>query len=87
MTAFSRASGCSTRLFGTRGELADDGQAIRVYDFLTRAEQLTTPAGILRSGLVDLQDAFDLDGQCWRDATAYRASGGPVGASSSARRC
>ena len=34
----------STRLFGTRAELAGDGQTIRVYDFLTRAERLITPA-------------------------------------------
>ncbi len=44
MTAFSQAAPRSTRLFGTRAELAGDGQAIRVYDFLTRAERLITPA-------------------------------------------
>ena len=44
MTAFSKAADRSTRLFGTRGELAGDGQTIWVYDFLRRAEQLTTPA-------------------------------------------
>ena len=44
MTAFTRAAGRATRLFGTRGELTGDGQAIRIYDFLTRAEQLITPA-------------------------------------------
>jgi predicted dehydrogenase len=43
MTAFSKAAGRNTRLFGTRGELAGDGQTIRVYDFLTRAERLITP--------------------------------------------
>jgi hypothetical protein len=44
MTAFTRAAGRATRLFGTRGELTGDGQAIRVYDFLTGAERLITPA-------------------------------------------
>jgi predicted dehydrogenase len=44
MTAFSRAAPRSTRLFGTRAELAGDGETIRVYDFLTRAERLITPA-------------------------------------------
>jgi predicted dehydrogenase len=44
MTAFSKAAGRNTRLFGTRGELTGDGQTIRVYDFLTRAERLVTPA-------------------------------------------
>ena len=32
MTAFTRAAGRATRLFGTRGELTGDGQAIRIYD-------------------------------------------------------
>jgi predicted dehydrogenase len=44
MTAFSKAADRNTRLFGTRGELTGDGQTIRVYDFLTRAERLITPA-------------------------------------------
>jgi predicted dehydrogenase len=44
MTAFTKAAGRSTRLFGTRAELAGDGETIRVYDFLTRAERLITPA-------------------------------------------
>jgi predicted dehydrogenase len=44
MTAFSRAAPRSTRLFGTRAELDGDGQTIRVYDFLARAERLITPA-------------------------------------------
>ena len=44
MTAFSKAADRSTRLFGTRGELAGDGRTIRVYDFLTRAERLITPS-------------------------------------------
>jgi len=43
MTAFSKAADRHTRLFGTRGELIGDGQTIRVYDFLTRAERLITP--------------------------------------------
>ncbi len=44
MTAFTEAAGRATRLSGTRGELTGDGQAIRVYDFLTRAERLIAPA-------------------------------------------
>jgi predicted dehydrogenase len=44
MTAFSRAADRSTRLFGTRAELAGDGETIRVYDFLTQDERLITPA-------------------------------------------
>ncbi len=44
MTAFTEAAHRSTRLFGTRAELAGDGETIRVYDFLTRAERLITPA-------------------------------------------
>ena len=44
MTAFSQAAPRRTRLFGTRAELAGDGRAIRVYDFLTRDERLITPA-------------------------------------------
>lgn len=44
MTAFSKPAHRSTRLFGTRGELTGDGETIRVYDFLTRAERLITPA-------------------------------------------
>jgi predicted dehydrogenase len=35
MTAFTRARGRETRIFGTRGELFGDSQMIRVYDFLT----------------------------------------------------
>jgi predicted dehydrogenase len=66
MTAFSQAAGRSTRLFGTRGELAGDGQAIRIYDFLSRAERLITPspagamdaAGGHGGGDAGLMDAF-----------------------------
>ncbi|HLN66305.1 MAG TPA: Gfo/Idh/MocA family oxidoreductase [Streptosporangiaceae bacterium] len=66
MTAFSQAADRSTRLFGTRGELTGDGQIIRVYDFLTRAEQLITPpsAGAMTAadghggGDAGLMDAF-----------------------------
>src|SRR5215467_2651051 len=44
LTAFSRFADRSTRLFGTRAELTGDGETIRVYDFLTRAERTVTPA-------------------------------------------
>lgn len=35
MTAFTRARGRETRVFGTRGELYGDSQTIRIFDFLT----------------------------------------------------
>jgi len=35
MTAFARARGRETRIFGTRGELYGDSQTLRIYDFLT----------------------------------------------------
>jgi predicted dehydrogenase len=44
MTAFTEAGHRRSQLFGTRGELTGDGETIRVYDFLTRAERLITPA-------------------------------------------
>jgi predicted dehydrogenase len=44
MTAFTEAGNRRTQLFGTRAELTGDGETIRVYDFLTRAERLITPA-------------------------------------------
>jgi predicted dehydrogenase len=49
MTAFCQAADRSTRLFGTRGELAGDGRTIRVYDFLTRAGRQvdSAPAGAM----------------------------------------
>jgi predicted dehydrogenase len=66
MTAFSEAAPRSTRLFGTRAELAGDGRTLRVYDFLTRTERLLTPvsAGAVNSadghggGDAGLMDAF-----------------------------
>jgi hypothetical protein len=66
MTAFTKAGHRRTRLFGTRGELTGDGEAIRVYDFLTRAERLITPvpAGAMDAdsghagGDAGLMDAF-----------------------------
>ncbi len=66
MTAFSKAADRHTRLFGTRGELTGDGQIIRVYDFLSRAERLITPpsAGAMTAadghggGDAGLMDAF-----------------------------
>ncbi len=43
MTAFCQAADRSTRLFGTRGELAGDGRTIRVFDFLTQSERSSPP--------------------------------------------
>jgi predicted dehydrogenase len=36
MTGFTRGRGRETRIHGTHGELTGDGEAIEVYDFLTR---------------------------------------------------
>ena len=62
MTAFSKAAYRNTRLFGTRGELTGDGETIRVYDFLTRAERLITPSSVATDGHgggdAGLMDAF-----------------------------
>ncbi|MET9607159.1 Gfo/Idh/MocA family oxidoreductase [Streptomyces sp. NPDC006512] len=40
MTAFTEQADRQTRVFGTRGELRGDGRRVRVYDFLTRTEEL-----------------------------------------------
>ncbi|WP_329379063.1 Gfo/Idh/MocA family oxidoreductase [Streptomyces sp. NBC_01351] len=40
MTAFTEQADRQTRVFGTRGELRGDGRQLRVYDFLTRTEEL-----------------------------------------------
>jgi Oxidoreductase family, C-terminal alpha/beta domain len=66
MTAFTKGADRATRLFGTRGELTGDGQTIRIYDFLTRAERLIalSPAGAMTAagghsgGDAGLMDAF-----------------------------
>jgi predicted dehydrogenase len=52
MTAFTEAAHRRTQIFGTRGELSGDGESIRVYDFLTRSERLSTPAtaGAMNAG-------------------------------------
>src|SRR6185369_54807 len=44
ITAFTQAAHRKTQVFGTRAELTGDGETIRVYDFLTRAERTVTPA-------------------------------------------
>src|SRR5689334_2418314 len=46
MTAFTQAGHRRTQVFGTRAELTGDGETIRVYDFLTRAERTVTPAAV-----------------------------------------
>jgi len=52
MTAFNAGGHRRTRLFGTRGELEGDGEAVRVYDFLTgTAEVLSArPPGDATAG-------------------------------------
>ncbi|MET9474380.1 Gfo/Idh/MocA family oxidoreductase [Streptomyces sp. NPDC002922] len=40
MTAFTEQADRQTRIFGTRAELRGDGEHLRVYDFLTRSEEL-----------------------------------------------
>lgn len=44
MTAFTRARGRETRIFGTRGELYGDSQTITVYDFLSGQETVIDTA-------------------------------------------
>jgi predicted dehydrogenase len=61
MTAFNEAAQRSTRLFGTRGELSGDGHTIRVYDFLTRTEEVIAVAAGTdghSGGDAGLMDAF-----------------------------
>lgn len=66
MTAFTEQADRQTRIFGTRGELRGDGARLRVYDFLTRTEELLDPgtagamdaAGGHGGGDAGLMDAF-----------------------------
>jgi predicted dehydrogenase len=66
MTAFDEAGGRRTTIFGTRGQLAGDGETIRIYDFLTRQTETITPeemgamsaAGGHGGGDAGLMDAF-----------------------------
>ena len=82
MTAFTEAGHRRTRLFGTRAELAGDGETIRVYDFLTRAERTVTPAaagGMSAAGGHGGGDAGLMDAFTAAVATGDRAliSSGP----------
>src|SRR6266496_13220 len=82
MTAFTEAGHRRTRLFGTRAELAGDGETIRVYDFLTRAERTVTPAaagGMSAAGGHGGGDAGLMDAFTAAVATGNRAliSSGP----------
>ncbi|MFE6036508.1 Gfo/Idh/MocA family protein [Streptomyces sp. NPDC056452] len=66
MTAFTEQADRQTRIFGTRAELRGDGRHLRVYDFLTRTEDLIEPgaegtmdaAGGHGGGDAGLMDAF-----------------------------
>lgn len=66
MTAFTEQADRQTRIFGTRAELRGDGEHLRVYDFLTRAEELIDlgtegtmdAAGGHGGGDAGLMDAF-----------------------------
>ncbi|GGR18583.1 Gfo/Idh/MocA family protein [Deinococcus ruber] len=65
MTAFTRARGRETRIFGTRGELYGDSRSLRVFDFLTQetleidTEELSTePASAHGGGDFGLVRAF-----------------------------
>ena len=82
MTAFTEAGHRRTRLLGTRAELAGDGETIRVYDFLTRAERTVTPAaagGMSAAGGHGGGDAGLMDAFTAAVATGNRAliSSGP----------
>jgi predicted dehydrogenase len=52
MTAFNAGGHRRTRLFGTRGELEGDGEAVRVYDFLTGTTEVLSarPPGDATAG-------------------------------------
>ncbi|MFD4226679.1 Gfo/Idh/MocA family protein [Streptomyces sp. NPDC058545] len=66
MTAFTEQADRQTRIFGTRAELRGDGEHLRVYDFLTRTEELIDlgtegamdAAGGHGGGDAGLMDAF-----------------------------
>ncbi|MEU9303185.1 Gfo/Idh/MocA family oxidoreductase [Streptomyces sp. NPDC048269] len=65
MTAFTEQADRQTRIFGTRGELRGDGRQLRVYDFLTRTEEVIglgggtmDTAGGHGGGDAGLMDAF-----------------------------
>ena len=40
MTAFTKASGRRTRIFGTRGEIKGDGRLIKIHDFMTNEDKI-----------------------------------------------
>ncbi len=66
MTAFTEAAYRQTRIFGTRAELRGDGEQLRLYDFLTRGEEVIGlgPEGAMDAagghggGDAGLMDAF-----------------------------
>src|ERR1700749_459338 len=70
MTAFSRAAGRSTRLFGTRAELSGDGRTLQVHDLRAGSDRLVTPVAADTSdtapghggGDAGLMDAFTAAG-------------------------
>lgn len=51
MTAFTRARGRETRIFGTRGELYGDSQRLQVHDFLT-GETTTLDTAVVSDGSI-----------------------------------
>jgi predicted dehydrogenase len=52
MTGFNAGGHRRTRLFGTRGELDGDGEAVRVHDFLTQSTEVLSarPPGDATAG-------------------------------------
>ncbi|OEJ34777.1 Gfo/Idh/MocA family protein [Streptomyces subrutilus] len=66
MTAFTEHADRQTRIFGTRGELRGNGRQLRLYDFLTRGEEVIGlgPGGAMDAagghggGDAGLMDAF-----------------------------
>ncbi|WP_251057397.1 Gfo/Idh/MocA family oxidoreductase [Streptomyces sp. ISL-94] len=57
MTAFTEQADRQTRVFGTRGELRGDGKSLRVYDFLTRTEELVGLGAGVGGGAAGAMDA------------------------------
>jgi predicted dehydrogenase len=76
MTAFTRMRDRETRIFGTRGELSGNGNAIEVYDFLTR-ETTRHEVGVHSDGEIPTGHGGGDDG-VMADFIAAAAAGDPA---------